>query len=132
MRTSERDPSGTPPDFDRLFTVLSSPVRREVLRYLEDQHHPVSVDRLAAALADDAASPRGHSDLTVALHHFEIPHLVAAGLVTWRPDDGTVAIASADGGPTPETEFVTGELVVTVSSRNRVDRGGIEDDETER
>ena len=79
---------------DQLFDVLADPYRRIVLSRLFEHDEPMSVDVLAAEVAEateswGAGAPAGDSRrIAVRLHHVHLPKLAAAGLV--ERDDGVV------------------------------------------
>lgn len=70
---------------DRLFDALSDPHRRYAIDYLHDQSQPVSLERLAAAVAAREAGRaiEGGFERRIALklHHVHVPKLEEAGLV---------------------------------------------------
>jgi DNA-binding transcriptional ArsR family regulator len=77
---------------DQLFDVLADPYRRIVLSRLFERAEPVSVDDLAAEVAEATESravdvPAGDSRrIGIRLHHVHLPKLASAGLVE-REDD---------------------------------------------
>jgi PAS domain S-box-containing protein len=80
--------------FDDTLTVLSDPERRNVLRVLRDVDGSVSVQQLAAALADRRDDAVDTSALRVRLIHNHLPALETADLVTVDDAGDEVALGS--------------------------------------
>lgn len=127
MSEPTRDGSGGQADIDRVFQILTSRTRRDVLRHLH--HHPesVSVEELARALDDDVSV----TERRLGLYHRHLPMLEAAGLVSWDRDSELVSNASTPTAVPERTEFRIGDVSVTVAARGHAGREVHNDGETE-
>jgi DNA-binding transcriptional ArsR family regulator len=105
-------------ELDRIFSLLASRTRRQLLQYLDCHQRPVSVRKLAAELSETLPSPRSTE---VELYHRHLPALEAAGLIEWNREDETVSCASGNDRTFEQTELVAGEITVTVTGRTGTD-----------
>lgn len=80
-----------PPD-SIVSVVLADRRRRRVVDALADLQPPVSVERLAAAVADrePGETPASPDDVAVSLHHVHLPKLAAVDVVDYDPETTTV------------------------------------------
>lgn len=93
---------------DVLYSTLSHPHRRIVLRHLLRHPHPVRVADLAAEIeVVEADTPRktalpaiDDAPSLVSLHHVHLPKLLDANLIELDPATNTVAL-SAQAGNVP-------------------------------
>ena len=80
--------------WDDLFRALDDPRRRAALSVLAGADPSMTRADLAAAVAarerDGVPDAETVRHVEVALQHLHLPVLEEAGLVTWRPDEGTV------------------------------------------
>ncbi|WP_380678960.1 DUF7344 domain-containing protein [Salinigranum sp. GCM10025319] len=68
--------------------LVSSPQRRNVVRYLADSDEAATFDDIVDALSDGS-----ERRLTaIRLHHVHLPKLAAAGAVDWETDAGVVRL----------------------------------------
>ncbi|WP_254272936.1 DUF7344 domain-containing protein [Haloarcula marina] len=112
---SERD-DATGCDLDSLFGVLASETRRRLLEHLDGGRDPVSVERLAVALAGDGVATAEQIQQTrVSLHHRHLPALHRAGLVEWDDTSATVQPIAGTAGP-DTTVFRANGISVTVTT----------------
>ncbi|MDG5775635.1 hypothetical protein VB773_06305 [Haloarculaceae archaeon H-GB2-1] len=84
----------------RCYVLLGARRRREVLRALQDLETPVSVRRLAEAIAASEPEERDRDIIErihLTLHHNHLPRLAAAQVVDYDSDDGTVTQAANFG-----------------------------------
>ena len=103
---------------DRLFRLLSSRTRRELLRILDHRHHPMSIRRLAADLSETGSD---EATTRLELYHRHLPALDAAGLVDWNREDETVTTAPRSGVSLDETEVIAGDVTVLITERSGAD-----------
>ncbi len=76
-------------DDDRLVgELVTSPQRREVLRYLIDSDGMATFDDVVEALAGEEE----RSMTAVRLHHVHLPKLRATGAVAWDDETGEVRL----------------------------------------
>ncbi|WP_436908961.1 DUF7344 domain-containing protein [Halosimplex marinum] len=79
------------------FCILSNPVRRYVLDYLDEQETPVSLDRLATRVVawhtegdPDAVDDATLTEIRTALYHVHLPKFAEAGYIEWDVDSRTI------------------------------------------
>lgn len=90
--------SSRDPDLDRVLHALSHQYRRRTIRHLERHDDPLTIENLAAVLADYEPTQHvrsSHSRLVIALTHKHIPVLVDAALVERTSRDRVVATDAA-------------------------------------
>jgi hypothetical protein len=77
-----------------LFSALAHPLRRYVLYCLSGRDEPVSLDELAADVTNAGYDEPDESatELVTALHHTHLPNLDEAGVITYSPAQGTIAL----------------------------------------
>lgn len=86
--TDDRSPDCT--DISRAHNLLSSPVRRAVLRELREREAgKATVESLAHAVPTRLPEPPSRS-LRVPLHHTHLPKLATADIVDYDPDQQVV------------------------------------------
>lgn len=103
---------------DRLFRLLSSQTRRELLRILDHGHHPVSIRRLAAELSETGSD---ETTTRIELYHRHLPALEAAGFVDWNRENETVNNAPRSGVSVDGTEVIAGDVTVMLTERSGAD-----------
>lgn len=85
------------------FDIMTHPHRRYVLYHLRTRAGEVSIETLAAAIADwDEAhsgreEPLSIDDIKTMLHHNHVPKLADAGLITVGPAMDSIGLAGTDG-----------------------------------
>lgn len=91
---------------DRVFELLSKERRRYVLYYLNQQDGPVSVDELAAFVADQEAdtptaplSDERLEQIELELYHADLPKAADAEYIQYDPDEGVIELTG------PPAEF---------------------------
>lgn len=79
------------------FSKLSSPVRRYILYYLDEQETSVAFDRLGTRVAawhtdstPDAVDDATLSEIRTALYHVHLPKLTETGYIEWDADIHTI------------------------------------------
>ncbi|WP_246310503.1 DUF7344 domain-containing protein [Halorarum halophilum] len=94
---------------DRLFDLLSEERRRYALYYLDQHDGPVSVDELAAQVAEWQADPGTVSipedtfnRIELELLHVDLPKASTATFVQYNPEERTVELT----GPAPKFNAV--------------------------
>lgn len=127
---ARREPGGQPA-INQLFRILSSSTRREILRYLDQQHEPVSVTELATVVDSDHDPLHRPREQLITLHHRHLPALEAAGLIEWDRNEQTVENATARNEPVGNAQFSVGNVSVTIADRIRPDTDARTDGETE-
>lgn len=108
--------TGTPSlSADVLFSALSASQRRYILQYLSSASTTVTLTGLIEAVAawetnTDTAEPAEAARTTaaVALQHVHLPKLADAGLVSFDPDQETVALTANATLATPHLELLAG------------------------
>lgn len=85
----ESDCVGAAPPTDALYRVLANPIRRRVLRYLQEHSRATRGE-----LADTLADPEPRAQIELGLHHVHLPALADVGLVAFNAGDGTVELRS--------------------------------------
>lgn len=78
-------------EIDRVLILLSSHLRREVVRYCESSEHDevIAVDDLLDSL-DQRVSTMDRKRLAVELHHVHLPHLESEGWIEFDSRTGNI------------------------------------------
>lgn len=85
-------------ELDETFEALAHSHRRYVLYYLQTNSGAVTIDTLAATLANEGGGPAatGTNDTTeqleITLRHMHLPKLADAGLITFDTDTNSVEL----------------------------------------
>lgn len=87
-----------------VFTALSNEHRQHIIADLVNRAETVSIHDLADCLASKEyePTPAGAENALLALHHIHLPHLAAAGLITYDTTHKTGAMPT-DCGRSLET-----------------------------
>jgi hypothetical protein len=77
-----------------VFTALSNEHRQHIIADLVNRAETASIHDLADCLASKEyePTPAGAENALLALHHIHLPHLAAAGLITYDTTHKTVAL----------------------------------------
>lgn len=104
---------------DACFELLSSWQRRFVLQYLQQCAPPVTLDRLARALAG-SCDELSADEARIQLYHLHLPKLAAAELVGYDRAAGTVAPSTSAAEPAvsvARVDAAVGELTDRLETR---------------
>ncbi|MDS0294009.1 DUF7344 domain-containing protein [Halogeometricum luteum] len=84
------------------FSILSNPVRRYVLYYLDEQETPVSLNCLATRVATwhidcdpDAVDDATLTEMRTALYHIHLPKFSEADYLAWNTGSRTIRRGSS-------------------------------------
>ena len=107
---------------DRVFDLLSKERRRYALYYLEEQEGPVSVDEVAAQVADwensDATGETIEKEIEnvkMNLYHIDLPKASEATHIQYNRKEGTVELVEES----PEFDAITSVAeIIERPSRN--------------
>jgi hypothetical protein len=94
LRKSHSDTENSNPTSIDVFTALSNEYRQQILTYLVHRSGPVAVNNLVDYIIGrkNILSSTDAESVLLELYHIHLPHLAAAGLITYDTTDEIVEL----------------------------------------